>query len=77
MKVCAGFTVEMDHQLFQAMKLETCSAWQKLVVLLLDEMHIREDLVYDKHCGSVIGERAKRARHSQVCSIENRGYIYI
>ena len=26
---------------------------------------------------SVICERAKRARHSQVCSIENRGYIYI
>ena len=25
----------------------------------------------------VIGERAKRARHSQVCSIENRIYIYI
>ena len=25
----------------------------------------------------VIGERAKRARHSHVCSIENRGYIYI
>ena len=25
----------------------------------------------------IIGKRAKRARHSQVCSIENRGYIYI
>ena len=25
----------------------------------------------------IIGERAKRARHSQVCSIENRGYTYI
>ena len=24
----------------------------------------------------IIGERAKRARHSQVCSIENRGYMY-
>ena len=24
---------------------------------------------------NIIGERAKRARHSQVCSIENRGYI--
>ena len=24
----------------------------------------------------IFGERAKRARHSQVCSIENRGYIY-
>ena len=28
-------------------------------------------------CQVFIGERAKRARHSQVCSIENRGYIYI
>ena len=25
----------------------------------------------------LIGERAKRARHSQVCSIENRGYYII
>ena len=25
----------------------------------------------------IIGERAKRVRHSHVCSIENRGYIYI
>ena len=25
---------------------------------------------------AIIGERAKRARLSQVCSIENRGYIY-
>ena len=23
----------------------------------------------------LVGERAKRARHSRVCSIENRGYI--
>ena len=33
-----------------------------------DLSNIHEDL---------IGERAKRARHSHVCSIENRGYIYI
>ena len=26
---------------------------------------------------SIIGERAKRARNSQVCSIENRGYILL
>ena len=25
----------------------------------------------------IIGERAKRARHSQVCTIENRGYIMV
>ena len=27
------------------------------------------------HTIYIIGERAKRARHSQVCSIENRGYM--
>ena len=31
---------------------------------------------YTFHSVGGIGERAKRARHSQVCSIENRGYIY-
>ena len=25
----------------------------------------------------IIGKRAKRARHSQVCTIENRGYIMV
>ena len=29
------------------------------------------------HVLYIIGERAKRARHSQVCSIENRIYIII
>ena len=33
--------------------------------------------MYSERGRYVIGERAKRARHSQVCSIENRGYIYI
>ena len=32
----------------------------------------------ERHSAMVlIGERAKRARHSQVCSIENRIYIII
>ena len=26
-----------------------------LIILLLDEMHIREDLVFDKHTGAMIG----------------------
>ena len=26
---------------------------------------------------SVFGERAKQTRHSQVCTIENRGYIMV
>ena len=34
-------------------------------------------VIRTKFARIIIGERAKRARHSQVCSIENRGYIYI
>lgn len=29
--------------------------WQKNVVLILDEMHGREDLVYDKHTDALVG----------------------
>ena len=39
----------------QAANLTSCPEWHKLVILLLDEMHIREDLVYDKHTGKMIG----------------------
>ena len=29
--------------------------WKRHVVLLLDEMHIKEDLVYNKHTGTLVG----------------------
>jgi hypothetical protein len=51
----AGFSVEVDRQLYHAAILSTCEEWQKLVILLLDEMYVREDLVYDKHTGRMIG----------------------
>ena len=31
-------------------------------------------VIRTKFARTIIGERAKRARHSHVCSIENRGY---
>ena len=34
-------------------------------------------VIRTKVARTIIGERAKRARHSQVCSIENRIYIII
>ena len=36
------------------MTLTTCEEYEKLVVLL-DEMHFREDLIYEKHSGTLIG----------------------
>ena len=55
-------------------------------VKVLNLRHTHENLIFSILTNSanndiyfyvpLIGERAKRARHSQVCSIENRIYIY-
>ena len=39
----------------QAAGIPSCREWEKFVVLLLDEMYIREDLVYEKQTGNLIG----------------------
>jgi len=54
-KATTGFSSEVDRQLHQAAKLEECKEMEKHVILLLDEMYIKESLVYDKHSGELIG----------------------
>ena len=51
----AGFSAEVDLQLMQAIGLPSCQQWEKLVILLIDEMYIKEDLVYNKHSDQLIG----------------------
>lgn len=36
-------------------KADTCPNHGKRVLLLLDEMHIREDIVFNRHSGAMIG----------------------
>ena len=36
----AGFSAEVDRQLLQAANFRSCPEWHKLVVLLLDDMHV-------------------------------------
>ncbi len=50
-----GFSNQVDQELARVAAITTCTEGQKCVVLLLDEMHIKEDLVYDKHSGALIG----------------------
>jgi len=33
-------------------KIDSCAERDKYVIIILDEMHIREDIVYDKHTGT-------------------------
>jgi hypothetical protein len=51
----SGFSDATDQQLMEAAGVSTAEEWQKCVVLILDEMHVREDLVYEKHTGALIG----------------------
>ena len=39
----------------KAAKVESCPEREKCTILLLDEMYIREDLVYNKHSGEMVG----------------------
>ena len=39
----------------KAAKVSTCPERDRSVTLLLDEMHIRQDIVFDRHSGQIIG----------------------
>eukprot|EP00731_Ephydatia_muelleri_P003599 Em0001g3599a len=49
------FSTAVDEELMSAAGIDSLAEWQKCVFILIDEMHIKENLVYDKHSGSVIG----------------------
>ena len=53
-KAVPGFFNDVDHQLKEAVWVSTSKEWEKLVVLL-DEMYIKEDLVYEKHEKVLVG----------------------
>lgn len=47
-KAGSGFSADVDHQILEAAKLTTLPDYHRLIILLIDEMHVKEDLVYDK-----------------------------
>lgn len=51
-KASPGFSSEVDSQLCNAARIEESEERDKYVLLLIDEMHIKEDLVFDKHTGN-------------------------
>lgn len=66
----SGFSDENDIQLIQIAKLNECEEHEKYVLLLIDEIHVREDLVYDKHSGDLIGLTNMGKLNSQLTSFE-------
>ena len=54
-KASAGFSDEVDRQLLDGAKLLSSPTYHSIVCILIDEMHIKEDLVYEKHSGRLVG----------------------
>ena len=54
-KASPGFSNDVDRMLIHTAKVDTCPERERCTILLLDEMHIREDLVFDKHMRTMIG----------------------
>ena len=50
-----GFSDAVDKMLMDAAKVKSCPEREKCTLLTLNEMHIWEDLVFDKHTGTMIG----------------------
>ena len=54
-KASSGFSVDVDKQLQGEAKIDTIPDYQKHVCLIFDEVKIKEDLVFNKHTGELIG----------------------
>ena len=50
-----GFSTDTDILLMKAAEIDVCPDRDRNVLLLIDEMYIKEGLVYDKHKGNFIG----------------------
>lgn len=54
-KAKAGFQPDLDKELIRQAKLDEIPEYKKFVCLVFDEMKVKEDLVYNKHSGQLIG----------------------
>lgn len=55
MKSRSGFQADIDDDLAKEADIQNLPEWKKYIVLLIDEMKIKESLVYDKNGVKIIG----------------------
>ena len=51
----AGFSADVDRHLMEIADVSKCPEFKKNVALVIDEMYIKEDLVYNKVTGALVG----------------------
>ena len=68
-KSTTGFQAEVDDMLRTEVGNEN---WKKYIVLLIDEMKVKESLVYDKYCCQVVGFVENNSISHQMSMLENQ-----
>ena len=63
--------------LVHAAKVGSCPECEKYVILLIDEMHVSEDLVYDKHTGELVGFANLGDVNQHLLAFEGLFFMYI
>ena len=53
-RTATGFMVEVDLDIMDCASILQGSEMEKCVIIIFDEMHVRESLVYDKHSGKCL-----------------------
>ncbi len=66
----AGYQVEVLQQLQKESKVKELSDNKKFCRLIIDEMKIREGLVYDKHSGEISGFCSIGDVNDELCELE-------
>ena len=51
----AGFLNAVDIQLMEAANIASCPEYEENILLIMDEMHLKESLVFNKHTGALVG----------------------
>ena len=50
-----GFQKGVDQQLFDEFKVDDIADWQRHIGIVLDEMKVKEGIVYNKNCCKILG----------------------
>lgn len=68
-----GFQDEVNEQLVQEVSLQSLPDTRKFVVLLIDEMKVKEGLVYNKHTGEIVGFTSLGDVNDDLLRLEQEG----
>ena len=72
-KSTSGFYPELNEQLKREVAIDSLPESRWYVVLVVDEMRIKEDLIYDKYAGCLIGFTSLGEVNDQLLKMEQSG----